>query len=155
MLILSGMEGAAMDYASHSHAIAHIPLGQSSIDSAVLHQDIKNDTLLLKTLSRSYSTLPKDPIYVHFEIKHKYFDGLHKALICLNKQALRKLFPRKRYLKRAVAGRALTSKEEEAIRHIPLDEEYQMVALRRMISSDPSVPFLVLGPFGTGKTQVP
>ena len=153
-LKLHGMEGAAMDYAIHGHAIVHIPLGQSSIDCKVLYRDSHNDTLLVQMPSEGISALPRGPVYVHFEINHNYFDGLHKAVNCLNQQAMHKLFPTKRLLKEVITGKVLNWKEKAAIKEFTLDGEYQMNALQRMISSDPRVPFLVLGPFGTGKTHI-
>ena len=141
-----------MDYAIHGHAIAHIQLGQSSIACTVSHREY--NTLMLKVLSGRVPALPKEEVYVHFEINHNYFEGLHKAVDSLNKHAIRKLFPPKKFMKRNITGKSLNSKEAAAIKEFTLDEEYQMNALKRMISSDPKVPFLVLGPFGTGKTHI-
>ena len=155
MLKLRGMEGAAMDYAIHGHAIAHIPLGRSEIDCVVSHRDREDDTLLLKIPEElSLPDLPKQPVYVHFEINHNYFSGLHKAVEYLNNHAVSKLFPSNRVMKRATTGKTLNRREKAAIKEFTLDREYQMNALQRMISSDPRVPFLVLGPFGTGKTRI-
>ena len=153
-LKLRGMEGAAMDYAIHGHAIAHIPLDQSSIDCVVSHRDPDEGALLLHLPNGPLPTLPRRPVYVHFEINHNYFDGLHKAVDCLNHIAIRKLFPSKRFLEGATTDRWLNYKQRAAIKEFTLDTEYQMNALQRMISSDPRVPFLVMGPFGTGKTRI-
>ena len=155
-LKLREMEGAAMDYAIHGHATAHIPLGQSSIDCQVLYRDSRDDTLVVEIprFSAFPRALPRGPVYVHFEINHGYFDGLHKAIDCLNQHALHKLFPSKMLLKEAITGKAFNPEEKAAIKEFTLDKEYQMNALKRMISSDPRVPFLVLGPFGTGKTRI-
>ena len=155
MLKLRGMEGAAMDYAIHGHAIAHIPLGQSEIDCVVSHRDPNDDFLLLHIPEGlELPALPREPVYVHFEINHKYFSGLHKAVNYLNNHAISKLFPSTQGMIQATTGKALSQREKAAIREFTLDEEYQMNALQRMISSDPRVPFLVLGPFGTGKTHI-
>ena len=142
-----------MDYAIHGHAVAHIQLGQSDIDCIVSHRD-SDDTLLLHTPNGALPPLPTQPVYVHFEINHSYFDGLHKAINCLNYHAMNKLLPSKRLLKEVTTGRRLTHKEESIIERFTLDHEYQRNALQKMISSDPRVPFLVLGPFGTGKTRI-
>ena len=155
MLKLCGMEGAAMDYAIHGHAIAHIQMGQSEIDCVVSHRDPNNHGLLLHLPKKEIPPLPKESVYVHFEINHNYFDGLHKAVDYLSPIAVSKLFPEKKHLKRAVAVKsALSASEESVIKEFTLDSEYQMRALKQMISSDPKVPFLVIGAFGTGKTHI-
>ena len=154
MIKMSGMEGAAIDYAIHGHAVAHIPLGQSEIQCVVSHRDEKTLDLLLHMPDENPPFLPRRPVYVHFEINHKYFDGLHKAIDCLSQEAIHKLFPSKQFLKQCHTGKALNNKEKAAVKPFTLDSEYQMNALTRMISSDPGVPFLVLGPFGTGKTRI-
>ena len=155
MLKLCGMEGAAMDYAIHGHAIAHIQMGQSEIDCVVSHRDPNNHGLLLHLPKEKMPPLPKKPVYVHFEINHKYFDRLHKAVDCLSPIAVSKLLPEKKHLKRGVAVKSsLSASEESAIKEFTLDSEYQMRALKQMISSDPKVPFLVIGAFGTGKTHI-
>ena len=41
MLKLEGMGGAAMDYAVHGHAVAHIPLGQFEIECKVFSKRCK------------------------------------------------------------------------------------------------------------------
>ena len=155
MLKLCGMEGAAMDYAIHGHAIAHIQMGQSEIDCVVSHRDPNNHGLLLHLPEEEIPPLPKKSVYVHFEINHKYFDGLHKAVDYLSPIAVSKLLPETNHLKRAVAVKsALSASEESVIKEFTLDSEYQMRALKQTISSDPKVPFLVIGGFCTGKTHI-
>ena len=154
MLMLCGMEGAAMDYALQGHAVAHVPLGGSVFQCVVSHRE--EDYLLLDLPYWKYPRLPKEqkPVYVHFEINHGYFDGLHKAINGLSADAISKLLPKKSLLPQCSTGTSLTKQEKDAISTFTLDSEYQLNALTRMISSDPRVPFLVLGPFGTGKTHI-
>ena len=152
MLMLSGMEGAAMDYAIHGHAVAHIPLGHTVIQCVISHRE--EESLLLHLPYGKRPSLPNS-VYVHFEINHKYFDGLRKAIDSLSTAAIRKLLPNKSLLPQCTTGKnQLDPAEIGAIKHFTLDSEYQMNALNRMISSDPRIPFLVLGPFGTGKTHI-
>ena len=154
MLKLKGMEGAAMDYAVHGHAVAHIPLGQFEIECVVSHRHPDEDALLLHLPNEKISPLPMTPVYVHFEINHNYFDGLHKAVDCLNEYAITKLLPDERFLKQAIAAKPLDGKKRIEIKDFKLDSEYQNNALKKIICSDPRVPFLVIGPFGTGKTHM-
>ena len=154
-LKLYGMEGAAMDYAVHGHAVAHIPLGQTEIECRVFQRDATEDALLLHLPAHvRIPRLPKEPVYVHFEINHSYFDGLHKAVNYLNSYAVTKLFPNEKFMKQYTTGKTLSGAEKAALKEFTLDKEYQITALQRMISSDPKVPFLVIGPFGTGKTRI-
>ena len=154
MIKMSGMDGAAMDYAIHGHAVAHIPLGQSEIQCVVSHRDEKSLDLLLHMPLGKPPLLPRRPVYVHFEINHKYFDGLHKAIDGLNQDTVSKLLPKQSIMQHCETGRQLTKTEKDAIKPSPIDSEYQMNAIERMISSDSRVPFLVIGPFGTGKTHI-
>ena len=144
-----------MDYAVHGHAIAHIQFGESEIDCNVKVRHRTESSLMLDLpQSGAIPPLPTGKVFVHFEINHTYFDGLHKAVDCLNEHAIKKLFPSKRSLKRATTGNVLTRRNKSAVKPFQPDYEYQMNALGRMTSSDPRVPFLVLGPFGTGKTRI-
>ena len=154
-LKLKGMEGAAMDYAVHGHAVAHISLGSSDIECKVLYRHPNEDALLLDLPQQQHlPRLPKQPVYVHFEINHGYFKGLHKAVDYLSEYAVSKLFPERNFLKKVTTGKSLTPRERSALKEFTLDNEYQMNALQRMVSSDPRVPLLVIGPFGTGKTRI-
>ena len=154
-LKLCGMDGAAMDYAVHGHAIAHIKFAQFENDCNVLMRHPEENVLLVSwPLNYQIPHLPREKVYVHFEINHSYFDGLHKAVNCLNQHAICKLFPSEQSLRNKTIATPLTQKEKCAIKPLEPDTEYQMNALCRMISSNPRVPFLVLGPFGTGKTHL-
>ena len=151
MLKLSGMEGAAIDYAIHGHAVAHVPFRGSTIECTVLQRE--QDSLLLQ-LPDDIHSIEQGEVYVHFEINHIYFDGLHKAINCLSLDTISKLLPKADIMRACTTGRKLTKRENDAIKPSPIDSEYQMNAIERMVSSDPRVPFLVIGPFGTGKTHI-
>ena len=144
-----------MDYAVHGHAIAHIKFAQFENDCNVLMRHPEENVLLVSwPLNYRIPHLPREKVYVHFEINHTYFEGLHKAVNFLNQHAIRKLFPSNRSLRNKTIATPLTKKKKSAVKPLEPDTEYQMNALCRMISSNPRVPFLVLGPFGTGKTRL-
>ena len=147
LLQLSGMDGAAIDYAIHGHAAVHISLHAMKYphQCAVIRRE--GDSLLVQ-LPQSRNPLPRK-IYAHFEINHKYFYRLHKAIDSLSPAVVDKLLP-----KESPRGVSDPKQYQRAIKHFTLDEEYQMSALKGMISSNPNLPYLVLGPFGTGKTHV-
>ena len=77
MLKLSGMEGAAIDYAIHGHAVAHVPFRGSTIECLVSHRE--GDSLFLQ-LPCDICSIEQREVYVHFEINHNYFDDLHKVM---------------------------------------------------------------------------
>ena len=61
MVKMSGMEGAAMDYAIHGHAVAHIPLENSEIQCIVSHRDEVSLDLLLHLPRGNPPILPGKP----------------------------------------------------------------------------------------------
>lgn len=89
-------------------------------------------------------------VSVHFNLKHSYFRDLHKSLDMINSRMIECLIPD-----------ALQSEQKEFPRipmpgtdHWMLDKEYQFSALRKMMVCDNDAPFLLVGPFGTGKTRI-
>ena len=87
---------------------------------------------------------------VYFVLKHSYFQSLHKSLDSMNMKIIEHLIPL-----------AINAKQEK-LPHTPmpvsdtlfLDKEYQLLTLKKLMACDSSVPFLVTGPFGTGKTRL-
>ena len=90
----------------------------------------------------------QSPVEVHFLLKHSYFRNLHKSLDKINSRIISCLIPS--YLQPG----------QESLCRIPvgefllLDKEYQLLALKKIITCDNSAPFLLTGPFGTGKTRL-
>ena len=90
-------------------------------------------------------------VSVHFILKHSYFRNLHISLNRINSKVINHLIPS-----------CLHSGKERKLPHTPypvedflwLDKEYQLLALKKMMACDNNAPFLLTGPFGTGKTRV-
>ena len=90
-------------------------------------------------------------VSVHFILKRSYFRSLHKALDSINLKVINSLIPS-----------YLHSGKERKLPHTPypvedflwLDKEYQLLALKKIMACDNNAPFLLIGPFGTGKTRV-
>ena len=148
VLQLNGINGAAMDYAVHGHATVHISTNESNYQAQCCIKRREGDSLLVELPRKHFISHPQR-LYVHFEINHWYFSGLHKAVDSISKATVCKLLP-------AESGRGIppTHRYKRALEPFTLDPDYQMPALHQMISSNPELPFLVLGPFGTGKTHV-
>ena len=122
MLKISGMNGAAMDYAIHGHAVAHIPMGRSVMQCIVSHRE---DESLLLHLPYNYPPLSQNSVYVHFEINHNYFFLLHKAIDSLSTDAIQKLLPSRSLLPSCTtSNHKLSRAETKAIERFTLDTEY-------------------------------
>ena len=102
--------------------------------------------------SNDYSLFTSRPqiVPVCFIVKHTYFKKLHASLARINSNIISRLIPS-----------CLNSKKKRLprIRHPPsedlwLDKEYQVFALKKIMACDINAPFLLTGPFGTGKTRV-
>ena len=95
----------------------------------------------------------KKHLNVEFVLKHKYFANLHKSLSKLSLAVLKKIVPKQE------SGDDKYSVDKKSLQRPPakcfdLDEEYQEPTLKKLLSCTNSVPFLVTGPFGTGKTRL-
>ena len=87
-------------------------------------------------------------IHLHFEVNHSLFDAMQWALLNVEPYLLEKLLPSRVSFKRR--KRRPFSGIDKGI----LDEEYQRQALKKSLECSPANPFLILGPFGTGKTKL-
>ena len=88
-------------------------------------------------------------VKVEFKFSRNFFNTMHDALTNLSPEAIKKVFPLS----------SPYNPPENPIHPksrllISLDEDFQMPALKAILHCPPSVPFLLTGPFGTGKTRV-
>jgi len=89
---------------------------------------------------------------IRFVLKHLYFQNLHRSLDRVTQRIIDQLIPK--------SGDFDTEQGKFQRVSMPvsdcllLDKEYQLLALKKMMACDSSVPFLVTGPFGTGKTRL-
>ena len=114
-------------------------------------------SLLLVGFSTEKQEIQNNRIHdVKFHIRHLYFRNMHKALLYLPLAAVQKLNP-------VVLESSIASIEDFDIdkilpKSLParfhLDDDYQMPALKKLLSAPVDAPFLVTGPFGTGKTRL-
>ena len=87
---------------------------------------------------------------VHFILKHSYFRNLHKSLDKVDSRTLSCLMPSNLQPEQGELLRTPRPDED----FLWLDKEYQLMALKKMKACDNNAPFLITGPFGTGKTRV-
>ena len=147
---IRGMDAASIDYAVRGHATVVFtgPCGN------IFHSETKKgegNMLLLEdegALLHHYHNTTFEAS-VHFEINRIYFRQQHKAIDQIEPNAVAKLLPLPQDL------RSRPRAEFNGVKpRLPMDRDYQQVALERMLSTKPEVPHLVLGPFGMGKTRL-
>ena len=156
---LKGLTYSAIDYASHNRAdvILSLNLGQQSYSTGIQDVDYDNDALVLRvsassTLHQFFNRITVQRASAHFNINHHYYQRLHNAIEYANSNVLSKLIP-------SIPARSFHHKNQVQIRgrrihQFDLDGKYQLAALRQMLTCNPDAPYLLLGPFGTGKTYV-
>ena len=89
---------------------------------------------------------------IHFILKHSYFQNLHRSLHRVTPRIIDQLIPESGDLdtKQGKFQRVSMPVSDCLL----LDKEYQLLALKKMMACDSGAPFLVTGPFGTGKTRL-
>ena len=134
--------------AKHVHAIVPKDVNSNAIVFGLTSKEISKLTrwtALAKTMwSRSLT--------VHFELKHSYFQRLHKALDNIIPETIMKIMP---------CQENFVTHEKQRIwnlgkpQHKCLElDSYQQHALRTILNCSSGAPVLVTGPFGTGKTRL-
>ena len=149
---LIGMDAAAMDYALQNHATAKFALSGRSYSAIVKRRDYQMDSLIIDMPDHffySFRDCVFEDVPVHFEINHWYFWRLHCAIEYVTPSLLQKLLPNETLFRRPAP-----IQDRHMQTNFRLDAEYQSRALRQMLSCKPGAPYLLLGPFGTGKTHV-
>ena len=92
-------------------------------------------------------------VRVDFEVKHLYFDLLHKSLKGLSFPQIGKVVP-------TPGGRIdilpvfRNLQPPNSYEFLGLDKQSQFPALEKVVSSSPQYPVLISGAFGTGKTRL-
>ena len=150
---LMNLSYTAMDYASYNRAEVLITLqnGQQHTTSVLDTPDYDSRALVLRTFSTKLSPLNKGVCdykgSVHFDINHHHYRHQHQAIENATECTLAKLFPSN--LRSSQPGMTVQNTGL-----FPLDWQYQLKALRQMFTCNSEAPYLLLGPFGTGKTYL-
>lgn len=144
----------AVDYASFNRAEVVVTLQNGyQFTTAVLDApDYDRNALVLRNIPTKFTSPQELPGSVHFDISHSHYRHQHMAIENADETTLAKIFPPD--LK--TIERKNTTKELTALKSGPfrLDWQYQLKALNQMLSCEPAAPYLLLGPFGTGKTYL-
>ena len=153
---LINLSYAAMDYASYNRAdvVVTFPSGYQFSSSVLDTPDYDEHALVLRTMpSKLYpqnldKSIPRFIVSVHFDVSHSHNKHQHNAIESAGDCTLAKIFPSNL----STASSSVTT--FSTARSFSLDKEYQSIALNRMLSCNSKAPYLLLGPFGTGKTYL-
>ena len=145
----------AVDYASFNRAEVVVTLqnGYQFTTTVLDTPDYDKNALVLRNVPASKFISPRElPGSVHFDISHSHYHHQHMAIENANECTLAKIFPPDL---RTIKFKN-TAKELSALNSgpFPLDWQYQLKALNQMLSCESKAPYLLLGPFGTGKTYL-
>ena len=144
-----------MDYAVYNRADVRLTLeNRQMFFTTATGRDYDADVLILKMLPSLWTYRGKSlqNVLAHFETKRSYFQRLHQAIDFAPTNVLLKLLPTQKSF--APLPQQQVSHMNLKAQRFRLDIEYQIQALRQMLSCNPAAPYLLLGPFGTGKTYV-
>ena len=89
--------------------------------------------------------------HVEFEVKHGFFDSLHKAVVNIPSFIIPKIMPTNGDEFPATNDVALAYQKHEAFQ---LAKGAQLSALNLVLSASHRAPVLISGPFGSGKTRI-
>ena len=96
---------------------------------------------------------PITKIKAQFLIKHEYFQNLHQAIDNIPPLMIQKLFPSVSTLQKNLQKSYVC--DYSSILQLPfLPDKLQCKAIYSMLSVSAEAPFLLVGPFGSGKTHV-
>lgn len=108
----------------------------------------KDATRLRKCCARGSTSFIGD---IEFEVKHGFFDTLHRAVISIPNYMILKLMPKIEQFQ-AIPDSEL---QAECIHKcLEVASGSQLTALKAMFASSSRIPILVSGPFGSGKTRI-
>ena len=92
-------------------------------------------------------------IKAHFLIKHEYFQDLHQILDNISPVVIQKLFPSVMHSKKKLPVKYIHD-YSHFLQSPFTPDKLQSKAISNMLSVSTKAPFLLTGPFGTGKTHV-
>ena len=149
-------------YASQASSEVYISCAPCDVKAHVLYTssnyDDKNEVLCIGTnlssariLQKNFNSGESANFKVRFEVKHSYFNGLHRSINQISKESIKRIIP------------SISDDFEEGLdlSRIPKSpfsvnklDEFQFRALKIMAFSRSTAPVLVPGPFGSGKTRL-
>ena len=155
---LVGLSSNEIAYVEQSATHVDISAGRTTVCAKISNYGVSNKGLdvVNVTFDDEYSyyllksKITNQAVPVRFALKHSYFRNLHKSLDNINSRIIDCLIPSTPQQQQVSFPRVRYPDEE----FLWLDKKYQLLALKKMTACDNSAPFLLTGPFGTGKTRV-
>lgn len=144
----------AVDYASFNRAEVVVTLqnGYQFTTTVLDTPDYDRNALVLRNIPTKFMSTQQLPGSVHFDISHSHYRHQHVAIENANESTLAKIFPPD--LKTIKCKNTKNKLAALNSGPFPLDWQYQLKALNQMLSCESDAPYLLLGPFGTGKTYL-
>ena len=157
---ICGLTEDQCDYVKQAATQAKIYLNEEESQNAdILHVDFySSETPVLlvgmKCSEGNAWSLATPVCKVQFQLKHSYFENLHRAVEYISEKTIAKLFPFKEsfvfyheFVKKVRLRRP-------SMDQFSLDYDYQLDTMKDVLFCHPSAPFIITGPFGTGKTRM-
>ena len=148
---LVGLSSSDIVYAQQAATHVEIIVDDTTVCAEI---DVSKKELAVKFKnSDDYSLMRSShsqTVPVCFILKHSYFKNLHSSLDRISLKMISCLIP---HWLQSEQGK-FPQTPHPNVECLWLDKEYQLLALKKMMACDNSAPFLLTGPFGTGKTRV-
>jgi len=159
---LTGLHSSNIAYIQQAATHVEIRISQITASAKIVDYGVSNkgmDVVNIKfdNVEVFHSLRPKireeyQCDFVHFILKHSYFRNLHRSLDKVTSRMIDRLIPEYHdFDNKQREFQKIDMPESDCLL---LDKEYQLLALKKLMACDSSVPFLVTGPFGTGKTRL-
>ena len=164
---LLGLDGDQIAYATQASEGAVIVLESVEIKADILTENFHHadEKLYLafnlenvKKLEIYYSVMRvycEREVNVEFEVKHFYFNNLHKSLENLSPEIISRTMPERKDFEEIDPESFIIPISLRAALNLDSCSADQLNALKTVLSCPPNAPpVLIPGPFGTGKTQI-
>ena len=156
-IVINGMSAEKCEYANQAATKATISIGDIKIPNGIIVgiSSKNRESVLYLWISKPPLKLKATMhVQVTFHLKHSYFANLHTAVDRIHDITVCKLLP-ECFAESSIHYRQI---DDDCLIDMPptfeIDNEYQLQTLKKLISCRSSAPFIITGPFGTGKTRV-
>lgn len=134
------------NYIKAKHVFARIPKEANA--NAIVFAVTNEEATKLSSLPRRCWS---HRLFVHFELKHSYFQRMHDALDKVTPEIIEKIMPS---IENFIDDKTWVWNPGKPDHESLKLDSYQQRALRTILNCSSGAPALVTGPFGTGKTRL-
>ena len=155
-----GLTEDQCDYVKQAATHASIFLNEGESQTAdILHFDFHSNEMPVLLVGMKFykgnaRNLAAPVCKVQFQLKHSYFENLHRAVECISEVTIAKLFPSKDSFVFYHEFAKKMPLRRPRMDQFSLDYDYQLDTMKDVLFCHPSAPFIITGPFGTGKTRM-